>query len=119
MDYDFKRLQDLIVTETDHLLSECVRDEYHEAIDRLMSQNTESDLADLGVNEPPKEEDIESYALKLTEKRMHKYGVEFFNNELERLMDKYNSDEMDKNEYLIRCEVLSSVTISLKNFSVK
>jgi hypothetical protein len=119
MDYDFKRLEALIVTETDHLLSECVRDEYHEAIDRLMSQNTNDDLAEMGVDSPPEADNIESYAMKLTEKRMHKYGVEFFNDELERLMDKYNDDEMDKNEYLIRCEVLSSVTISLKNFSVK
>ena len=119
MEYDFTRLEELIVTETDHLLSECVRDEYHEALDRLMSQNTNDDLADMGIDDPPESDDIEAYALKITEKRMHKYGVVFFDDELERLMDKYNSDKMDIQEYLIRCEVLSSVTIALKNFSVK
>ena len=47
---------------------------------------------------------------------MHKYGSQFFEDELERLMDSFNKDNISKQEYLIRCEILGSVTDSLLNF---
>jgi len=116
MPYDFNRLDELIKTEEDQIIAECARDQYHDALDALMSKNIDADIEELDIQKPKDENDIERCAIRATEKRMHKYGKQFFNDELERIMDKYNAKEVDKREYLIRCEVLASVTESLKDF---
>jgi len=119
MTYDYKRLDSLIKTEQDKILAECARDQYHEAIDGLMGKNTEEDMAEFQIDKPRTKEEIEKFAQKATEKRLNKYGALFFDEELERLMDKFNSNEIEKKEFLIRCEVLKGVTEALKDFKMK
>lgn len=116
MGYDYKRIEKLIKTEEDAKLAMDVRKEYTDAIDVLMGSSLEEDLGEFGIEMPPDPSKIESCAMEATTKRMHKHGKTFFEAEIERLMDKLNNKEYDKREYMIRCEVLKSITVSLIEF---
>jgi len=116
MAYDYTKLENLIKTEEDRILAQCAQNQYHDALDDLMGKNIDKDIDELSLEKPKNAKDMQRCAIEATEKRMHKYGSQFFEDELERLMDSFNKDNISKQEYLIRCEILGSVTDSLLNF---
>ena len=91
---------------------------YADAIDHLMESTCQQDVRDI-VSTGNYEEifhDIEASADNITKKRMEKYANIFYVEELERIMDKFNSKEYDRNEFFIRCEILTYMKNSMQDF---
>lgn len=91
---------------------------YTDAIDRLMESTCREDVRDI-VSIGNREEifrDIEASANEITKKRMEKYASIFYAEELERIMDKFNNKEYDRNEFFIRCEILTHMKNSMQDF---
>lgn len=92
--------------------------EYQDAIDDIMASTCQQDVKNAIDNGNPEEifNDIEAFANKATKERMNKYAKQFYNEELERVLDKYNSEEYDKSEFQMRCEILTGLKEALENF---
>lgn len=91
---------------------------YTDAICHLMKSTCQQDIRDI-VSTGNCEEifhDIEASTDNITKKRMEKYANIFCAEELERIMDKFNSKEYDRNEFFIRCEILTYLKNSMQDF---
>lgn len=91
---------------------------YTDAIDHLMESTCQQDVRDIVSTGNCEEifQDIEESANNITKKRMEKYANIFYVEELERIMDKFNSKEYDRNEFFIRCEILTYMKNSMQDF---
>lgn len=117
MSYSLDRLNALITSEELFIKSKEIMAEYQNAVDKLMADTVLDDVKELADKVNPENiEDLEHLAGEETVRRMAKYGQEFFNFEIERLMDAYNEGSYDEIEYKIRCELLTGFNDSLQNF---
>jgi len=109
--FGIKGLEELATTDELILLVENVIAEYYANVDTLMMDNIEGDLQEALMGEDPNKikDDPTKFAWGVTGLRMKKYGELFFNKEIASLMDKYNDNEMDKTEYLIRCKIVAGI----------
>lgn len=105
-------LDDLITTDALRGLAEDIVEEYHLAIDDIMVKTTQADIDELGedLRNGTYGKNLDEIASNVTIFRMKKYSGTFFNHEMERLLDTYNSKDMDKVEFLIRCQLLTNIT---------
>ena len=93
--------------------------EYHDSIDDMLKKNQEADVKEMIYASDDKLKmfnNIEQVSNEATAFRMNKYGAIFFDEEIERLLDNYNSGVLDKSEFNIRCAVLSALTETLVEF---
>lgn len=121
MSYSLDRLNALITSQQLFIKSKEIMAEYQAAIDNLMSDTIVDDVEEMSSRINPENIEelggVEHLAVEETVRRMSKYGQEFFNSEIERLMDAYNDGLYDKIEYNLRCEILTGINDSLQNFN--
>ena len=92
--------------------------EYYDAIDALMIKNQSAILSNLTPKDGLNKE-ILKLAEKETATHMKKYGLIFFDSEIERLLDGFNNKEYEVDEFNIRCTVLTGIKNSLIDFHSK
>lgn len=117
MSYNLDRLNAMITSSELLIKSKEIMSEYQDAINKLMNDNVVEDVKALADKINPENlEEVQQLASEETVRRMSKYGMIFFDQEIERLMDAFNDGVYTDLEYNMRCEILSGLKDSLVNF---
>lgn len=117
MSYSLDRLNAMLTTPELQIQARLIMVEYQDAIDKMMASTVQDDVREMMERvRPDTLEEAKGLADGETARRMAKYGEEFFNTEMERLLDSYNEEVYDTTEFNIRCEILSGLKDSLINF---
>ena len=95
--------------------------EYQDAIQVIMTDTLQDDVKKFIGNLSHDEilevsKDPHSFSVKSTALRMAQYGQEFFDSEIERLLDTYNSEIYTTEEFTLRCSILDALKESLVEY---